>query len=81
LTRAAAIAAFHAAHRLVELDLQIDTAEPIVELIRAHRAGLAIVGGFAAARDLDSQTLLEDDIVVVAARAVARRRAARGSRR
>ena len=69
-----AIAAFHAAHPRVELDVQIGTSEPIVELIRAHRAELAIVGGFAAARDVDSETLLEDDIVVVAAPAIARRR-------
>ena len=69
-----AIAAFHAAHPRVELDVQIGTSEPIVELVRAHRAELAIVGGFTAARDVDSETLLEDDIVVVAAPAVARSR-------
>jgi DNA-binding transcriptional LysR family regulator len=69
-----AIAAFHAAHPRVELDVQIGTSEPIVELIRAHRAELAIVGGFTAARDVDSETLLEDDIVVAAAPSVARAR-------
>jgi DNA-binding transcriptional LysR family regulator len=69
-----AIAAFHAAHPLVELDVQIGTSEPIVELIRAHRSELAIVGGFTAARDLDSEVLLEDDIVVVAAPLMARSR-------
>lgn len=67
-----AIAAFHAAHPRVELDVQIGTSEPIVELVRAHRAELAIVGGFTAARDLDSETLVEDDIAIVAAPAVAR---------
>jgi len=69
-----AIAAFHAAHPRVELDVQIGTSEPIVELVRAHRAELAIVGGFTAARDLESETLVEDDIVVVAAPPVARSR-------
>ena len=69
-----AIAAFHAAHPRVELDVQIGTSEPIVELIRAHRAELALVGGFTAARDVESETVLEDDIVVVAAPAVARGR-------
>jgi len=69
-----AIAAFHAAHPRVELDVQIGTSEPIVELVRAHRAEMAIVGGFTAARDVDSEILLEDDIVVVAAPAVARSR-------
>ncbi len=67
-----AIAAFHAAHPRVELDVQIGTSEPVVELIRAHRTELAIVGGFTAARDVDSETLLEDDIVVVAAPRTAR---------
>lgn len=69
-----AIAAFHAAHPRVELDVQIGTSEPIVELVRAHRAELAIVGGFTAARDVDSEMLLEDDIVVVAAPLLARSR-------
>jgi DNA-binding transcriptional LysR family regulator len=69
-----AIAAFHSAHPRVELDVQIGTSESIVELVRAHRAELAIVGGFTAARDVDSETLLEDDIVIVAAPSVARTR-------
>ena len=69
-----AIAAFHSAHPRVELDVQIGTSEPIVELVRAHRAELAIVGGFTAARDVDSETVLEDDIVVVAAPSIARAR-------
>ncbi|TMF73278.1 MAG: LysR family transcriptional regulator [Chloroflexi bacterium] len=67
-----AIAAFHTAHPRVELDVQIGTSEPIVELVRAHRAELAIVGGFTAARDVESETLIEDDIVIVAAPPVAR---------
>src|SRR5437870_9131957 len=66
------IAAFHTAHPRVELDVQIGTSEPIVELVRAHRAELAIVGGFTAARDVESETLIEDDIVIVAAPPVAR---------
>jgi DNA-binding transcriptional LysR family regulator len=69
-----AIAAFHAAHPRVDLDVQIGTSEPIVELVRAHRVELAIVGGFTAARDVESETLIEDDIAVVAAPAVARSR-------
>jgi DNA-binding transcriptional LysR family regulator len=69
-----AIAAFHAAHPRVDLDVQIGTSEPIVELVRAHRAELAIVGGFTAARDVESETLVEDDIVVVASPAIARSR-------
>jgi len=67
-----AIAAFHAAHPRVELDVQIGTSEPMVELVRAHRAELAIVGGFTAARDVESETLIEDDIAIVASPAVAR---------
>ncbi|MGH2473447.1 MAG: LysR substrate-binding domain-containing protein [Candidatus Limnocylindria bacterium] len=69
-----AIAAFHAAHPRVDLDVQIGTSEPIVELVRAHRVEIAIVGGFTAARDVESETLIEDDIVVVAAPLVARSR-------
>src|SRR5437660_9513008 len=69
-----AIAAFHTAHPRVELDVQIGTSEPIVELVRAHRAELAIVGGFTAASDVESEMLLQDDIVVVAAPPMARSR-------
>jgi DNA-binding transcriptional LysR family regulator len=69
-----AIAAFHSAHPRVDLDVQIGTSEPIVELVRAHRVELAIVGGFTAARDLQSEVLLEDDIVVVAAPSFAKSR-------
>ena len=69
-----AIAEFHAAHPRVDLDVQIGTSEPIVELVRAHRAELAIVGGFTAARDVESETLVEDDIVVVATPGMARSR-------
>src|SRR5438034_2864976 len=69
-----AIAEFHADHPRVDLDVQIGTSEPIVELVRAHRAELAIVGGFTAARDVESETLVEDDIVVVAAPGMARSR-------
>ena len=69
-----AIAAFHAAHPRVELDVQIGTSEPIVDLVRAHRVELAIVGGFTAARDVESEPLLEDDIVIVAAPSIAKSR-------
>jgi DNA-binding transcriptional LysR family regulator len=69
-----AIAAFHAAHPRVDLDVQIGTSEPIVELVRAHRVELAIVGGFTAARDVESEALLEDDIVIVAAPSLAKSR-------
>ena len=70
----AGIVAFHTAHPRVELDVQIGTSEPIVELVRAHRVELAIVGGFTAARDVESESLLEDDVVVVASPLVARSR-------
>jgi DNA-binding transcriptional LysR family regulator len=69
-----AIAAFHAAHPRVDLDVQIGTSEPIVELVRAHRVELAIVGGFTAAWDVESEVLLEDDIVIVAAPSLAKSR-------
>jgi DNA-binding transcriptional LysR family regulator len=69
-----AIAEFHAAHPRVDLDVQIGTSEPIVELVRAHRVELAIVGGFTAARDVESETLIEDEIAIVAAPAIARSR-------
>jgi DNA-binding transcriptional LysR family regulator len=70
----AAIGAFHRAHPLVELDVQIGTSDPMAQLVRSHRVELAIVGGFTAGRDLESETLIEDDIVIVGTPALARRR-------
>lgn len=47
---------------------------PAAAFASARRVPLAIVGGFTAGRDLESQALLEDDIVIVASPGIARAR-------
>lgn len=69
-----ALVAFHDRHPRVEMDVQIGTSEPIVEMVRAHRLELAIVGGFTAAPDVESEMLVEDDIAIVGSPRLARTR-------
>jgi DNA-binding transcriptional LysR family regulator len=49
----------------IELRLDVSTSADVVEAVRAHRVEIGIVGGFAGAPDLDSEALLEDELVVV----------------
>lgn len=56
---------FLVAHPGVELDVEIATSAEVVERVRAHRAELGLVGGLAAAPDLESEPLVEDEIVVI----------------
>src|SRR6185295_15699767 len=68
-----ALALYHRAHPAVALDvIMVGTSAEIVEAVRAHRVEIGVVGA-AAAPDLEAERLVEDEIVVVAAPAVARR--------
>ena len=68
-----ALALYHRAHPAVALDvIMVGTSAEIVEVVRAHRAEIGVVGA-SAAPDLEVEQLVEDEIVVVAAPALARR--------
>ena len=68
-----ALALYHRAHPAVALDvIMVGTSAEIVEAVRAHRAEIGVVGA-AAAPDLEVEQLVEDEIVVVAAPALAKR--------
>jgi LysR family transcriptional regulator, transcriptional activator of the cysJI operon len=68
-----ALALYHRAHPAVALDvIMVGTSAEIVEAVRAHRVEIGVVGA-AAAPDLEAERLVEDEIVVVAAPAVAKR--------
>jgi DNA-binding transcriptional LysR family regulator len=60
-----ALAAFTAGRPGIELEVQLLTSAAAADLVRAHRVDLGLVGGFAAAFDLDGMPLLEDEIVIV----------------
>lgn len=69
----AALRAFHAAHAGVEIRVDVNTSARIAEAVRAHELELGIVGGFTAAGELHVEPLVEDEIVIVASPAIARR--------
>ena len=69
-----ALALYHRAHPAVALDvITVGTTAETMEAVRAHRVEIGVVGG-ASAPDLETEVLVDDDIVVVAAPAIARRR-------
>lgn len=65
---------FHERYPAVELDFDVSTSAGALELVRAHRAELGVVGGFEAPVELDSEALLDDEVVLVGAPALGGRR-------
>jgi predicted ATPase/DNA-binding transcriptional LysR family regulator len=49
----------------VELDFQLSTSGGALELVRAHSAELAVVGGLVVPPELESEPLVEDEVVLV----------------
>jgi DNA-binding transcriptional LysR family regulator len=66
-----ALASFAPMRPGIELEVHSVTSSRAAELVRGHRADLGLVGGFAAAFDLDGAPLLEDEIVVIGPPALA----------
>src|SRR5689334_19285302 len=66
--------AFQRAYPNVQLRIVSATSAQTIDALRAHHAELAVVGGFAAAPELEAEPLVEEDIVVVGAGRCARRR-------
>jgi DNA-binding transcriptional LysR family regulator len=60
-----AIASFAHARPGISLEVASVTSARAAELVRGHRVDLGLVGGFAAAFDLDGAPLLEDEIVII----------------
>jgi len=59
------VAAFQRAHPGVRVSIELATSARAVESLRSHRAEFAVVGGFAAAPEIEAEPLVEDEIVVV----------------
>lgn len=68
------IAEFQHAHPGVRVTLQVGTAVQAVELLRSHRAELGFVAGAVAAPEIETEPLLEYEVVVVARPRLAPRR-------
>lgn len=63
----ALIAEFSHAHPGIRVGLRSGTAAEAVEMLRAHRAELGFVAGMAAAPEIETEPLLEHDVVIVGA--------------
>jgi DNA-binding transcriptional LysR family regulator len=65
---------FAADHPDVEVALELSTSAGALELVRAHRVELAVVGGMTLPSELESEPLLEDVVVLVGGPALGGRR-------
>jgi LysR family transcriptional regulator, transcriptional activator of the cysJI operon len=61
----ALIATFHDAHPAVHIEMEAGTSAETAEAVRSHRAEIGFVGGMAAAPEVSTQALMEDEIVIV----------------
>ncbi len=59
------VLAFHERYPGVELDFDVSTSAEALDAVRAHRAEVGIVGGLEVPAELDSEALLDDEIVLV----------------
>jgi predicted ATPase/DNA-binding transcriptional LysR family regulator len=59
------LAHFHAQQPAVELDFHLATSADAMELVRTHRVELAVLAGQTAPPELESEPLLEDEVVLV----------------
>jgi DNA-binding transcriptional LysR family regulator len=71
------IAQFQQAHPGIRVALELGTSARAVEALRAHRAELGVVGGFAAAPEIEAEPLLDNETVVVGPRQLAAQRLSR----
>jgi DNA-binding transcriptional LysR family regulator len=73
------IAEFQYSHPGVRVTLQVGSAEQAVERLRSHRAELGFVAGTVTAPEIETEPLLEYEVVIVGKPALAPRRPSRGS--
>jgi predicted ATPase/DNA-binding transcriptional LysR family regulator len=59
------LARFQERHPGVRLEVEVTTSGGALELMRAHRAELAVVGGLTVPAELESVPLVEDEVVLV----------------
>ena len=68
------VAQFHERHPHVQVDFQLSTSAGTLELVRAHDVEIGIVGGMTLPPELESEQLLEDEVVLVGPTSLAGRR-------
>ena len=73
------IAEFQHSHPGVRVTLQLGTATQAIELLRSHRAELGFVAGVVGAPEIETEPLLEYEVVIVGKPALVPRRPSRDS--
>lgn len=68
------IARFHEEHPGVEVAFELSTSGGALELVRAHRVELGVIGGLVVPPELTDEPLVEDEIVLVGPPGLAGRR-------
>lgn len=68
------IARFRAENPGVELSFELSTSAGALEIVRAHRAELGVIGGLLVPPELETEPLVEDEIVLVGPPALGGRR-------
>lgn len=67
------LVAFHRSHPHVRVQVRVAPSAQTMDALRSHRAELGVVGGFAAAPEIEAEPLVEESIVVVGPPALAGR--------
>jgi LysR family transcriptional regulator, transcriptional activator of the cysJI operon len=68
------LARFHEDHAAVAIDFQLSTSGGALELVRAHKAELGVIGGLVVPPELADEPLVEDEVVLVGPPALGGRR-------
>jgi LysR family transcriptional regulator, transcriptional activator of the cysJI operon len=68
------IARFRAENPGVELSFELSTSAGALEIVRAHRAELGVIGGLLVPPELETEPLVEDEIVLIGPPALGGRR-------
>jgi len=59
------VATFQEAHPGVRVHFQLATSAQVINGVRSHHAEIGVTGGFVAAPEIESEPLIEDEIVIV----------------
>jgi DNA-binding transcriptional LysR family regulator len=59
------LARFHEQHPGIEIEFELATSGGALEVVRAHRVELAVVGGMTVPGELEAEPLVEDEVVLI----------------
>ena len=70
----ALVSRYHEEAPAVELDFRVSTSGGSIELVRSHEVELAVVGGMTVPQELESEPLIDDEVVLIGPPSLAERR-------